>query len=126
MWLDNITIDSPDKCWPWVGAKSPSGYGHFGEHGKTVTAHRRIYEICRGPIPEGFDIHHRCEVRHCVNPNHLEPLSRSDHNRTKFGTACPRGHEFDTANTWLDKHGKRHCHACHRIRERERRGSQRA
>jgi hypothetical protein len=38
-------------------------------------AHRIAWELEHGPVPEGLTLDHRCRVRHCVNPSHLEPVS---------------------------------------------------
>jgi hypothetical protein len=32
-----------------------------------------------GPIPDDLTVNHRCEVKRCVNPDHLELLTRPDH-----------------------------------------------
>jgi hypothetical protein len=58
-------------CWIWKGALQRDGYAHFGRNGKTISAHRYVYETLVGPIPEGMDVLHRCDVRSCVNPAHL-------------------------------------------------------
>lgn len=39
--------------------------------GKTVRAHRASYKFYRGPIPDGLWVLHRCDVRCCINPDHL-------------------------------------------------------
>jgi len=46
---------------------------------QVVAAHRFAYETLVGPIPEGHHLHHTCEHRGCVNPEHLEPLTPADH-----------------------------------------------
>ena len=62
----------PDTgCWLWEGAKYQNGYGWLKVFGKVVSAHRFSYELHKGSIPEGMHILHSCDVRHCVNPDHL-------------------------------------------------------
>lgn len=67
-------------CWVWQGYKS-RGYGFLILLGKTVMAHRFMYEKFKGPIPEGKELHHKCHVRNCVNPDHLEPIDHADNAR---------------------------------------------
>lgn len=95
---------SETGCWLWTGYVSERGYGRIGARGKTVSAHRWTYNLFKGEIPEGLDLDHLCRVRHCVNPDHLEAVTRSENtirgahpNRMK--THCLRGHPFDLANT---------------------------
>ncbi len=64
--------ECPDTgCWRWEGHTYPNGYGCLKVFGKTVSAHRFSYELHKGPIPEGMEIIHSCDVRNCVNPDHL-------------------------------------------------------
>src|SRR2546426_12646273 len=65
-------------CWEWTGKKFKNGYGCFRIRGRHFMAHRRAYEMCVGPIPCGLDIDHLCRNRGCVNPSHLEPVTRRD------------------------------------------------
>jgi hypothetical protein len=62
-------------CWLWGGALSPKGYGQIrdenGASGKVVDAHRVSVLLHRGAIPSDLSVLHRCDVRHCVNPDHL-------------------------------------------------------
>lgn len=57
-----------------------SQYGTFWDGTRNVLAHRYSYELHVGPIPEGLDwtIDHLCETKKCVNPEHLELVSRSE------------------------------------------------
>jgi hypothetical protein len=59
-------------CWLWMAYVGKDGYGHFSWATRTSRlAHRAAWEIFCGPIPDGLDILHRCDVRCCVNPHHL-------------------------------------------------------
>lgn len=44
-----------------------------------IKAHRLMYEECVGAIPEGYDVHHTCHNRACVNINHLVLIKKSEH-----------------------------------------------
>ncbi|MFH9013965.1 HNH endonuclease signature motif containing protein [Streptomyces sp. NPDC017943] len=119
---------SAGGCWVWTAAIGNNGYGVFRFQGKAANAHRVSYLHYVGEVPEGLDLDHLCRVRHCVNPAHLEPVTRSVNlgrgiapGRTqRLRTHCPKGHPYDAQNTRLYK-GRRSCKACHREREAARR-----
>lgn len=64
-------------CHPWTGGVYATGYPQF----EGRVAHRFAYQIVHGSIPDGHHIHHRCRNRLCVNPEHLEALTPTQHNR---------------------------------------------
>lgn len=112
-------------CWRWTGAIGKHGYGNFGlRAGKTLRAHRAVYEFYRGPIPDSRSLDHLCHNTWCVNPDHLEPISQRENvmRSTNFcatnaaKTACKHGHLFTPENTSLivDRQGThRRCKRCH-------------
>ncbi len=73
-------------CWIWLAGTIPSGYGSFGRGGggNSGVAHRFAYELLVGPIPEGLDLDHLCYVTLCVNPTHLDPVTRSENVRRQW------------------------------------------
>lgn len=62
---------SPRGCWLWNCYIQSEGYGQIGRKGKRYLAHRLAWLVCKGPIPEGLLVRHTCDVRNCVNPDHL-------------------------------------------------------
>jgi hypothetical protein len=118
--LDKILVPATGTCWLWGGARNWNGYGHFGiSDGHTQLAHRFAYEFFVGPIPMGLQLDHLCRARHCVNPDHLEPVTnRENARRGAHGllvTHCPQGHLYSKDNTRIGDKGERHCRTCERI-----------
>lgn len=67
-----------DGCWLWIGAVTWDGYGRLRLPDRTVRAHRWAYQRFIGTIPEGMELDHLCKTRCCVNPDHLEPVTRDE------------------------------------------------
>jgi hypothetical protein len=125
----------PDECWMWTGAKTPNGYGQInlgGRKGKRRAAHRVAYELCVGPIPDGHDLDHHCENKGCVNPAHLEPVTRQDNMLRFHGqrTLCKYGHPLDGMTHAKQPDGTptqhRYCKTCGRESHRRWREQRRA
>ena len=67
----SYTVDA-SGCWLWSGRLNYLGYGtiYLGMQ-KLAYAHRYSWTVHRGPIPDGIDVLHKCDVRNCVCPDHL-------------------------------------------------------
>jgi len=127
--LSHINI-LDNGCWEWTASKDSNGYGWFYANGKTGRAHRFSYEVLVGTIPIGLEIDHLCRNTSCVNPDHLEAVTRQEN--TKRGLAgkvngdiqrakthCPKGHPYDELNTYHRPDGGRDCKMCLRTRSIE-------
>lgn len=125
----NVTKEA-DGCWIWMGKeKNQWGHGSMRVEGRKIGTHRFAYELFVGAIPSGLELDHLCRRPSCVNPAHLEPVSRREN--TLRGTAvtalnarkthCSNGHEFTPDNIYARKgtaHPQRMCRECSRNRLR--------
>ncbi|HKY51660.1 MAG TPA: HNH endonuclease signature motif containing protein [Candidatus Limnocylindria bacterium] len=116
-------------CHVWMGHRNSRGYGVVAKELRGVRyrllAHRVNYERHVGPIPLGLTLDHTCRNTSCVNPAHLEPVTRTENTRRQMsaihgsdpGRVCKRGHRGEYR---IDpKSLKLWCKGCHRDRARE-------
>lgn len=115
-------VAKTDGCWHWLGAKQPDGYGRFrNDDGAAVLAHRWAYESARGPIPSDMTVDHLCRNTSCVNPAHMEIVSRevnaSRGSRNGAKSHCDHGHEFTPENTYSppSRPSVRDCRTCRQL-----------
>lgn len=110
-------------CWEWTGpVNDTTGYGTLRlAEKRSVTAHRWGYEFLTGPVPAGLVLDHLCRNRRCVNPAHLEPVTRGENTLRGIGpsaqnarkTECHRGHPLSGENLMIST-GRRYCRECNR------------
>lgn len=82
-------LDPQTGCWLWTRPLHSGGYARIQLGGKSAKhhfVHRLSYERFIGPIPKGMTIDHLCRNRACVNPHHLEPVSRTENIRRGAST----------------------------------------
>ena len=82
--LDLVITEPNTGCWLWGCKLHKDGYGYLVINGRTTMAHRFVYEYFFGKIGRKNIIHHKCCVKCCVNPRHLEEMSDLDHKSIKL------------------------------------------
>ena len=79
---DNIVskgVRQDNGCLLYTTSKLKNGYALASYDGKKQPAHRAVYQLAGKTIPPGFDIHHTCHNKLCIEITHLEAVSRRQH-----------------------------------------------
>lgn len=113
------------RCWIWFGSTLTGGHGQF----RSGAAHAFSYRLHKGMVPEGLEIDHLCRIRLCVNPSHLEAVTRRENlargksalNGFKRKEFCKQGHALDGNRTKANE-----CRICTNARQRAWRRKQHA
>lgn len=124
-------------CWLWTGGLRMDGYARFWDGRQIVRGHRWAFERLVGPVPAGLVLDHKCRIRSCVNPAHLEAVTQRENLRRGEGppgtncrrTHCRYGHEFTVDNTRIRQgpYGTmRVCRECDRLWQQQIRAERKA
>jgi hypothetical protein len=116
---------STDECMLWARGATPNGYGNWTTlvDGKRERAHRVMYELLIGEIPEGMTVDHLCGNPPCINVEHMEIVTIQENILRSTGisvvnrnrTACKNGHPLYGDNLYVYKN-MRGCIICRRQR----------
>lgn len=64
-------------CWEWIAARNNKGYGVVCISKRLHLVHRVAWQAYHGPIADGLTVDHLCGTKVCVNPEHMEIVTRS-------------------------------------------------
>lgn len=117
---------APGPCWIWEASSDRRGYGQFFDGNTMVKAYKWAYVSALGPVAAGLDLDHRCRVRACCNPAHLDPVDHRTNvlrgmspGAISYRTnRCFKGHELTPENTGTRPNGSRICKTCDAARSR--------
>ena len=73
-----VHIEKTDSCWLWTGRLDRDGYGIWWLDGRNVRPHRIVCEIYQKPIIPPLVSRHLCNIRKCVNPEHIVPGTQKE------------------------------------------------
>lgn len=100
---DNVAL-TDSGCLLWLGSRTADGYGAIKVRLDGVRrdwrAHRLVYELLVGPIPDGMEPDHTCRNKLCVHPDHLEPVTHAENLRRAWVHSKNRVRNPTGRNQW--------------------------
>lgn len=121
--MDKVSVDKETGCMLWTGSMLQNGYGQVGWKGKLWVAHRAFWIFSGREDPGALDLDHLCRNRRCINPDHLEMVTRSENLRRGFiSRGCKNGHPYNKEDFSEVKRSdgttELRCKVCHRERNK--------
>ena len=112
-WAHVDKTSNENGCWEWTSALAKNGYGVFRLNRKTIYAHRLAYAISGNDLDSTLVLDHLCRNRKCVNPSHIEQITRGENVRRGIylNGYCKRGHSMSYTPS-----GRAWCRECQQIR----------
>jgi HNH endonuclease len=93
-------VNKTDDCWLWTAGLNHDGYGTFSFYGSIISVHRIAWMLLKSEIPKGMNVLHKCDVRNCLNPDHLYLGTQKENRRDadeRGRTNLPKGIEHPRA-----------------------------
>ena len=83
-----IHLGMNDLCWEYNKSTFSNGYSRIFIKRKAFGAHVVSYIVFKGRI--AYEVHHRCDNRRCINPDHLIDAKHVEHCRQSSYTALTK------------------------------------
>lgn len=91
--IESQYVIDENGCWKWTASIDSKGYGQLTHNMKVKRAHRMSYLVKHGVLPDNMYVCHKCDVRDCINPDHLF-----------LGTALDNVSDMDRKGRRVNKH----------------------
>ena len=122
--ISERTYTDANGCWLWMGTLSPKGYAHQSFSNKPHRMHIISYNIYVGQVKG--ELHHKCLIRHCINPAHLQDVPPDVNQKFSKGWtlgddgiwSCKRGHRMEGYNVKKAGNGGICCRECANLAKR--------